>query len=146
MDLQARSASGAWGGRRSDANFTSGPEEATIRPMGARSLWLMVALAGTVGCAETIPDKAALRPEAANVEIVSEPPNRAVYEPAGEVSAQIIGGDNAASFRAAFNVLRNQAAAKGASFVAVEEVSATAAWDFSGRTIMTLVGTAYRPK
>ena len=115
--------------------------------MGARSrLTLLVALCGAAACADTLPDKAALRPEAANVEIISEPPNREVYEPAGEVRAQIIGRDNAGSFREAFNILRNQAAAKGATFVAVEEVSSSAAWDFSGRTIVTLVGTAYRTK
>jgi hypothetical protein len=106
----------------------------------------MVALFGAAGCADTVPDKAVLHPEAANVEIISEPPNREVYEQAGEVTAQIIGRDNAASLREAFNQLRNQAAAKGATFVAVEEVSSRAAWDFSGRTIVTLIGTAYRPK
>lgn len=116
--------------------------------MGARARFaLLIALsaAGT-GCADTLPDKALLHPEAANVEIISEPPNREVYEPAGEVSARIIGRDNAASLREAFNMLRNQAAAKGATFVAVEEVSSAAAWDFSGRTIVTLIGTAYKTK
>jgi hypothetical protein len=123
------------------------PSGGDDRLMGARSLLiLMVALFAAAGCADTLPDKAVLRPEAANVEIISEPPNREVYEPAGEVSAQIIGRDNAASLREAFNMLRNQAAAKGATFVAVEEVSSRAAWDFSGRTIVTLVGTAYRTK
>jgi imidazoleglycerol phosphate dehydratase HisB len=98
------------------------------------------------GCSDTLPDKASLHPEASNVEIISDVPNREIYEPAGEVTAQIIGRDNGASLREAFNSLRNQAAAKGATFVAVEEVSSRAAWDFSGRTIVTLVGTAYRTK
>jgi len=117
--------------------------------MGARArLALLIALstAGAGGCADTLPDKALLHPEAANVEIISEPPNREIYEPAGEVSARIIGRDNGASLREAFNMLRNQAAAKGATFVAVEEVSSAAAWDFSGRTIVTLIGTAYKTK
>ena len=132
---------------RIDANFTYGRARVTIQSMGARSLlMLMVALSGAAGCADTLPDKAVLRPEAANVEILSEPPNRETYEPAGEVNAQIIGRDHAASLREAFNMLRNQAAAKGATFVAVGDVSSRAAWDFSGRTIVTLVGTAYRSK
>jgi hypothetical protein len=119
--------------------------------MGARSLFalvvaLMLALSGAAGCADTLPDKALLYPEAANVEIISEPPNREIYEPAGEVTAEIIGRDNAASLREAFNSLRNQAAAKGATFVAVEKVGSRAAWDLSGRTIVTLIATAYRTK
>jgi hypothetical protein len=115
--------------------------------MAARSLFaLIVALSGATGCAETLPDKALLDPEAANVEIVSEPPNREIYEPAGEVTASIIGRDNAASLREAFNSLRNQAAAKGATFVAVEKVGARSASDLSGRTIVTLTATAYRTK
>ena len=119
-----------------------------MHPRGARSrLALLLALAGTGGCKDTLlPEKIVLRPEAANVEIISEPPNVDVYEPAGEVRAQIIGRENAAALREAFNMLRNQAAAKGATFVAVDEVSSRAAWDFSGRTIVTLIGTAYRPK
>ncbi len=115
--------------------------------MEARSRWtFLLAFATITGCADTLPEKIVLRPEAANVEIITEPPNTEVYEPAGEVNAQVIGRESAASFREAFNMLRNQAAAKGATFVAVDEVSSRAAWDFSGRTIVTLVGTAYRPK
>jgi len=115
--------------------------------MGARSRFtFLLTLSALAGCADTLPDKAPLNPEAANVEIISDLPNREIYEPAGQVSAQIIGRDNAASIREAFNQLRNQAAAKGATFVGIEEVSSRAAWDFSGRTIVTLVGTAYRTK
>ncbi|MDB4946542.1 MAG: hypothetical protein JWP97_6076 [Labilithrix sp.] len=99
------------------------------------------------GCAhEKLPPPVALRADAQNVEIISEPPNPEIYEPAGEVTAKIVGRDNSVSLREAFNTLRNQAAAKGATFVAVDEISSTAAWDLSGRTILTLVGTAYRTK
>lgn len=115
--------------------------------MGARSRFIFfLALSAVAGCSETLPDKAVLNAEAANVEIISDLPNREIYEPAGQVSAQIIGRDNAASTRQAFNQLRNQAAAKGATFVGIEEVSSRAAWDLSGRTVVTLVGTAYRTK
>ncbi|MBX3190275.1 MAG: hypothetical protein KF819_24970 [Labilithrix sp.] len=108
---------------------------------------LLFALAhGAAGCAINLPEKVALLPEAANVEIITEPPNKDVYEPAGEVSAQVIGRESQDAMRQAFNQLRNQAASKNASFVAIDDVTAHAAWDFSGRTVVTLVGTAYRPK
>jgi|GEM_PF-2269775 len=118
--------------------------------MRARHLFLLAGLlacaAGLPGCAETLPDKVVLKPDAANVEIIADPPNAEIYEPAGEVNAQIIGREVQEAFRQAFNELRNQAAAKGATFVAVDDVTSRAAWDFSGRTIVSVVGTAYRTK
>ena len=116
--------------------------------MGARALLvlLVVLLAGATGCIDALPDKVPLRPEAGNVEVINEPPNAEIYEPAGEVRAQVIGREVQEALRQAFNQLRNQAAAKGATFIAVDDVTSRAAWDFSGRTIVTLVGTAYRTK
>src|SRR5256885_11081666 len=105
---------------------------------------LLLLLAG--GCVDALPDKVNLVPEAATVEVVTDPPNPEVYEPVGEVAAQVIGREVGEAFRQAFNELRNQASQKGATFVAVEEVQSRAAWDFSGRTVVSLVGTAYRPK
>ena len=117
------------------------------RPGNATPLARVVLLGLLVtGCPEALPDKFPLKPEAANVEIVSDPPNVEVYESAGEVSASVIGREVDQAFKQAFNHLRNQAAAKGATFVAVDDVSSRAAWDFSGRTIVSVVGTAYRPK
>jgi hypothetical protein len=98
------------------------------------------------GCVDQFPEKINLAPEAANVEVVTDEPNPEVYEPVGEVAAQVIGREIGESFRQAFNELRNQAARKHASFVHVEEVESRAAWDFSGRTVVSLVGTAYRQK
>jgi hypothetical protein len=109
-------------------------------------LLLIAGLACLPACADTLPQKIALRAEAGNVEILSEPPNREVYEAVGEVSAQVIGHEVGDAMRNAFNQLRNQASAKGATFVGIEDITSRAAWDFSGRTIVTLVGTAYRPK
>jgi hypothetical protein len=103
-------------------------------------------LAGVPGCADTLPEKIVLAPGADNVEVLNEPPNREVYESAGEVTAQVVGHETQDALRQAMNQLRNKAAAKGATFVAVEDVTSRAAWDFSGRTIVTLVGTAYRTK
>ena len=109
---------------------------------------LLVALGGiaTSGCKDTLPTKIALDPTASNVEVLSEPPNTETYEPAGEVSAQVIGTETQNALGQAMNDLRNKAAAKGATFVAVDEVSAHAAWDFSGRTIVTITGTAYKTR
>ncbi len=119
--------------------------------MGARARSVLLLLlasvaAGAGGCADTLPEKIVLSPAASNVEVLSEPPNTEVYEPAGEVTAQVIGHETQDALRQAFNQLRNKAAAKGATFIAVDDVTSRAAWDFSGRTIVTLVGTAYRPK
>jgi hypothetical protein len=107
---------------------------------------LFVAPAGLAGCIDALPEKVVLQPNAGNVEVISEPPNAEIYEPAGEVNAQVIGRETQEALRQAFNELRNKAAAKGATFVAVDEVTSRAAWDFSGRTIVTLVGTAYKTK
>lgn len=106
----------------------------------------MTALAGAPGCADTLPEKIVLSPGADNVEVINEPPNTEVYEPAGEVTAQVVGHETQDALRQALNMLRNKAAAKGATFIAVDDVTSRAAWDFSGRTIVTLVGTAYRTK
>ena len=111
-----------------------------------RRCFLLLAFLGLSACVDNFPDRVALEPRATNVEVVTDPPNPEVYEPVGEVAAQVIGREVGEAFRQAFNELRNQAAKKGATFVAVEEVQSRAAWDFSGRTVVSLVGTAYRPK
>jgi imidazoleglycerol phosphate dehydratase HisB len=97
-------------------------------------------------CIPEIPDKVSLASGASNVEVVSDPPNRDVYEAVGEVTAQVIGREVGEAFRQAANMLRNEAAKKGATFVSIDDLSSRAAWDFSGRTIVTMVGTAFRPK
>lgn len=112
-------------------------------------VWLTVAFGlslSVLGCVESVPDRVVLDPKASDVEVVSEPPNPAVYEPVGEVSAQVIGRESPEAFRQAFNMLRNQGAKKGATFVSIDDVSSRAAWDLSGRTVVSVVGTAYRPK
>ncbi len=115
--------------------------------MRASSRFVLFAAAVALGgCTVSLPEKIVLTPGADNVEVINEPPNREIYESAGDVTAQVVGHETQDALRQALNQLRNKAAAKGATFIAVEEVSSRAAWDFSGRTIVTLVGTAYRPK
>jgi hypothetical protein len=117
-----------------------------MRANGPILLLLTGLLFSSGGCVDTFPDKVALAPNAANVEVVSDPPNPDVYEPVGEVSAKVIAKEVGEAFREAANELRNKAAAKGASFVSIDDVSSRAAWDFSGRTVVTMAGTAYKPK
>jgi hypothetical protein len=93
-----------------------------------------------------LPDRVALHPEASNVEMVSDPPNLEIYEPVGDVTAQVVSREVGEAFRQAANEMRNQAASRGATFVAIDDVTSRAAWDFSGRTIVTMTGTAFRPK
>lgn len=112
-------------------------------------LALLTVVAGasaSSGCKENLPEKIALQPNAASVEVLSEAPNQELYEPAGEVSARVIGTDAQEALRQAMNELRNKAASKGATLVAVDDVTSQAAWDMSGRTIVKLVGTAYKTK
>lgn len=107
---------------------------------------ITLSLALATGCMNGLPEKINLRPDAAAVEIVTDTPNLEIYEPVGECAAQVVQREVGEGFRQAFNELRNQGAAKGATFVMVEDVTSRAAWDFSGRTVVSVVGTAYRAK
>src|SRR4051812_48682971 len=102
--------------------------------MGARALLVLLLLLGggaITGCSISLPEKVALVGDASNVEVINEPPNSTIYEPAGEVNAQVVGHETQDALHQALNMLRNKAAAKGATFVAVDDVSSRAAWDFS---------------
>ena len=98
------------------------------------------------GCESSIPEKVALVPGANNVEVGSDPPNPELYESAGEVSAQVVAREVGDGLRQAANDLRNQAAKKGATFVSMDDVSSRSTWDFSGRVVVTITGTAYKVK
>jgi hypothetical protein len=106
----------------------------------------LVSVVVCCGCETTLPEKVALVPNASMVEVVSDPPNPDTYDAAGEVSAQVLAREVGDGLRQAANELRNQAAKKGATFVSIEDVSSRAAWDFSGRVVVTIVGTAYVPR
>jgi len=98
------------------------------------------------GCAEAFPDIVPLAPGADNVEVVSDPPNPDVYEPVGAVRASVSGVEVSTAVREAKNELRNQASARGATFVSIDEISSRASWDLRGRTIVSMSGTAFRPR
>ena len=108
--------------------------------------FFLVGCATLMGCENTLPEKVSLVPGATNVEIVSDPPNPQLYDAVGEVTAQVIGTEVGDSLRQAANEIRNQGSRKGATFVSIEEVTSRAAWDFSGRVVVTMTGTAYRLK
>ena len=111
-----------------------------------RSFLVAAFLLFCAGCESTIPEKVALVPGASNVEVVSDPPNPELYEAAGEVSAQVVAKEVGDGLRQAANDLRNQAAKKNATFVSIDDVTSRATWDFSGRVVVTITGTAYRVK
>lgn len=93
-----------------------------------------------------MPEKVALVPGASNVEVVSDPPNPELYEAAGEVSAAVVAREVGDGLRQAANELRNQASKKNATFVSIDDVTSRATWDFSGRVVVTITGTAYKVK
>lgn len=98
------------------------------------------------GCWEMPPGNVPLSTEAENVEIVSEAPSTEIYESFQELSVQAIGASNLEATNAAKHMLRNRGAELHARFVSIDEATASLAWDFSGRTIMTLRGRAFRVK
>ncbi len=107
---------------------------------------VVVGMSLAAACGPGLPEIVVLRPEATEVEVTSEAPNPDAYESVGEVTAEVIGTDASTAVQQAQNELRNQAAAKGATFVSVNLRSTRSAGDMSGRTIVALVGTAYRSK
>lgn len=109
-------------------------------------LSLLFFSATSAGCETTLPEKVSLVPGGSNVEVVSDPPNPDVYDAAGEVTAKVIAREVGDGLRQAANELRNQAAMKGATFVSIDDVASRPAWDFSGRVVVTIAGTAYKAK
>jgi hypothetical protein len=108
---------------------------------------LLFALAVTLGgCWEMPPGNVPLSSEAENVEIVSEAPSPEIYESFQELSVQAIGLSSLEATNAAKHMLRNRGAELHARFVSVDDSTASLAWDFSGRTIVTLRGRAFRVK
>ncbi len=87
-----------------------------------------------------------LSPAGEQVEILAELPNHDVYEPFNEITVQAIGHGSEDARNSARHLLRNRGAELHARFVSIDEASAAFAWDFSGRTIVTLRGHAYRMK
>ncbi|MCL2726095.1 MAG: hypothetical protein FWD69_16840 [Polyangiaceae bacterium] len=103
-------------------------------------------IAALAGCEGALPEKVALSPEASSVEIIHDQPNDEAYESAGEVNAQTIGRDLGEVRRQAENAVRNEAGAKGATFVMIGDVTARSASDLSGRIVVSASGTAFRVK
>ncbi len=105
-----------------------------------------MALTSLSACIELPPEKVPLLPLGETVELLAELPNADVYESYGMVTSQASGQGSGEAMVAARNGLRNKAAALRATFVSVDEANATGAWDFSGKTVVTLKGHVYRPK
>jgi hypothetical protein len=114
--------------------------------MRRRYLLSGFALTSLASCVELPPDRVPLLPQAETVELLAEIPNLDVYESYGFVSSEASGHGSSEATVNARNGLRNKAAALRATFVSIDEASATSAWDFSGKTVVTLKGHVYRPK
>jgi hypothetical protein len=110
--------------------------------------WLVLPLVclGAIGCFDLPPGNVPLSADADNVEILTEQPNLDVYESFGEVTVDAIGSGNKDAQMSARHALRNKAAELHARFVSVDDASASFAWDFSGRTIVTIRGRVFRMK
>jgi hypothetical protein len=106
----------------------------------------LVLAVGLTGCWDLPPSSAPLTAEAEDVEILTETPNLDIYESFGDVTADAIGKGSEEAASIARHILRNRAAAMHARFVSVDDAIASFAWDFSGRTIITLRGRAFRVK
>jgi carbon monoxide dehydrogenase subunit G len=109
-------------------------------------IFTMLVLWSGLGCVENLPDVITLTPGASNVEVISDTPNSDVYVAVGQVSARVGGVEVSTAVREAKNELRNQAAARGATFVSIDEISSRASWDLRGRTVVSMTGTAYKQK
>ena len=114
--------------------------------MAMRGAFLLGLLLFCAGCESTMPERVSLVPGATNVEVVSDPPNPELYESAGEVTASVVAREVGDGLRNAANELRNQAAKKGATFVSIDDISSRPTWDFSGRVVVSIVGTSYKVK
>jgi hypothetical protein len=122
---------------------SAAPRAGFLRGMRALGAFGVASL--LAACIETAPGQVVLTPAGEKVEIVGEAPNLEVYKAVGEVHGEAMGSSTEAQHHAR-RMLRNQAAAKGAHFVAIEDFTARQARDLSGRTVVVIVGQAYRPK
>ena len=108
---------------------------------------LLFALATPVaGCWDLPPGNVPLTPGGEEVEVLLDDPSPDVYEPYADISVQAIGLSNQEATRSARRALRNRGAELHARFVSVDDITASLAWDLSGRTIVTVRGRAFREK
>jgi hypothetical protein len=112
-----------------------------------KKLTIVVCVAILSGCAAN-----AVRPEAQNIEIVSEAPSKDQCKFLGDVfgsQGNWVTGDwtsNKNLMIGARNELRNEAYALGGNVVHIQDMKSTNAWGSLGTTNTTAVGKAYRCK
>jgi hypothetical protein len=111
---------------------------------------IVIALAATasglVGCLDLPPANVPLDHAGESVEILTDSPNLDLYESYGEISVDAIGMGTREAQVTARHLLRNRAGVLHARFVSVDVASASFAWDFSGRTVVTMRGRVFRVK
>jgi hypothetical protein len=107
-----------------------------------RSLFLVLC-GSLIACAEQIPDRVELLPQAENVEFATEPPSKNMFRLLGEVTGQAVSKDPDTAQQAARNDLRNKAAALGASLVTIDEDVGEPVF-LQDKMKVKLIGRAYR--
>src|SRR4051812_26628714 len=105
--------------------------------MWRKTFALGFVLTWSSACVELPPDHVPLLPQGESVELLAEIPNTDTYEAYGLVVSEASGHGSGEATAAARNGLRNKAAALRATFVSIDEASATGAWDLSGKTVVT---------
>jgi hypothetical protein len=103
----------------------------------------ILALVTLSSCADEIPDRVNLRPEAEEVFIAADPPSSDGFKMVGQVRGQAEARDLDTATEAAKNALRNSAANLGASLVTID-VNVGEPVLLYGKTKVTLVGRAYK--
>ena len=109
------------------------------------TLALSLALAAA-GCWEMPSGNVPLSQAGEEVEVLVEIPSPDIYESFQEISVQSIGASGQEATVSARHLLRNRGAELHARFVSIDDATASLAWDFSGRTIVTLRGRVFRVK
>ena len=100
----------------------------------------------TLGCLDLPPANVPLSSAGEDVEILTDSPNLDLYESYGDLTVDAIGMGSREAQLSARHLLRNRAGAMHARFVSVDDASASFAWDFSGRTVVTIRGRVFRVK
>jgi hypothetical protein len=111
--------------------------------LSSRHLTLVIPLF-VFGCAEALPEKIDLAPEADKVEFAQETPSSNAWKMIGKVKGIAAAKDPDQATQAARNDIRNKAAALGATLLKIDE-DVGEGMQLEGKTKVTITGRAYKP-
>jgi hypothetical protein len=106
-------------------------------------IWLAIPIVVS-GCAENLPEKVDLTPEADKVEFAQEPPSPNAWKMVAKVKGVAASSDPDVAEQAARNDVRNKAAALGATLVKIDE-DIGQGMALEGKTKVTVSARAYKP-